>query len=352
MPDRYRELTPDQQAVLSLLIRQGRRYDQVGSMLGIPPEAVRGRAHAALANLAVPPAAVSSDEIARVGDYLLGQVDEAARIETLSALMDDDSSRVWAQGVSDELRAHATVPLPAVPDAGSPPTPDRSRAPRESPSEPAVVPRRSDSTLAAGRRHAGASRRPAPEGGDARRRDAGNGRRPDRGVAVLAAAAVLFVVAAVLYVTGSGSATPPVGPVPANAATATSTTAAGTTVTSGANSPQILDTLALAPASSGSHATGSVEVVKTSSGNVLVFTGSGLPAPGSSHYVLWLYKSASDYKALGLVPSITNGKVGPVQITLPADASNYTGVLLTLVSGAKASSAGSVVLIGNGSSAL
>jgi hypothetical protein len=42
------QLPPDQSAVLSLLLRQGRSYADIAELLGIPQSAVRDRAHAAL----------------------------------------------------------------------------------------------------------------------------------------------------------------------------------------------------------------------------------------------------------------------------------------------------------------
>jgi hypothetical protein len=42
------QLPPDQSAVLSLLLRQGRSYGDIAALLGIAPDTVRQRAHAAL----------------------------------------------------------------------------------------------------------------------------------------------------------------------------------------------------------------------------------------------------------------------------------------------------------------
>src|SRR6185312_5761927 len=46
------ELPPDQRAALSLLLRQHKSHEEVAQMLGIAPQAVHDRAHAALAVLA------------------------------------------------------------------------------------------------------------------------------------------------------------------------------------------------------------------------------------------------------------------------------------------------------------
>ena len=53
------QLPPDQSAVLSLLLRQGRSYADIADLLGIPQSAVRDRAHAALDAIAGGPAEVS-----------------------------------------------------------------------------------------------------------------------------------------------------------------------------------------------------------------------------------------------------------------------------------------------------
>src|SRR6202521_4163702 len=49
------QLPPDQSAVLSLLLRQGRSYGDIAALLGIPQGTVRDRAHAALDAIAGDP---------------------------------------------------------------------------------------------------------------------------------------------------------------------------------------------------------------------------------------------------------------------------------------------------------
>src|SRR5258708_2400767 len=74
-PERSLEQLPaDQQAVISLLVRQGRTYEQVAAVLRIDPDALRTRAHQALLGLAGAPSPELSDgEVGEVGDYVLGQ---------------------------------------------------------------------------------------------------------------------------------------------------------------------------------------------------------------------------------------------------------------------------------------
>jgi hypothetical protein len=170
---------------------------------------------------------------------------------------------------------------------------------------------------------------------------------------VLAAAGAALIAAIVVFVVaGGGSSNPPVGPIPASAATATTAATTTSTTASGSGNANVLDTLTLSSPTSGSKASGAAEVIQSGSKQVLAFSASGLPSPGSGHYVLWLYSSASKYKPLGEISSVKNGTVSPVGVTLPADASSYTGVVLTLVSASKPSSPGPIVLLGTGTTPL
>lgn len=94
-------------------------------------------------------------------------------------------------------------------------------------------------------------------------------------------------------------------------------------------------------------------VVKNGSAPQIAFSASGLPSPGGGHYVLWLYDSATHSEALGAVKSVpANGSVGPLGVALPADASSYHGVALTLETTASPTTPGTVVLAGTSSSPL
>ena len=45
-------LAPDQRAVIALVLQQGRSYEDIAGMLGLPVAGVRARAHAGLRSLA------------------------------------------------------------------------------------------------------------------------------------------------------------------------------------------------------------------------------------------------------------------------------------------------------------
>ena len=70
----FDSLPADQKAVLQLLLRQGRSYEELSGLLKLEPGAVRQRAHRALDALGPDDgASLSDDRRAEVSDWLLGQ---------------------------------------------------------------------------------------------------------------------------------------------------------------------------------------------------------------------------------------------------------------------------------------
>lgn len=387
----FKQLPPDQQAVISLLVRQGRSYAQVAALLAIDESAVRSRAHQALAGLGdgPPPTDVSEDDVALVSDYVLGQLEESERIAALALLMDSASASSWGRGLASQLEPLATVALPQVPSDGEPAAKPRRRAPRPAPAPadseapaPRPRPRRprpapDDREPAEAEPVAADEAEERPPTRPARRRPerparperaapaaAGEDDEPeeraargpvfDRGRGVLLAAGLVLVVAIVVFIVGSGgSSTPSTGPIPASAATATSTTGGtGTGTGTSAGSDGVLAEVPMKATSKGSSAKGEAAVVQNGATKDIAFEASGLPAPGSSHYVLWLYESSTQYKVLGEIPSVKKGVAGPVAVALPSDASSYRGVLLTLESSASPSAPTTPVLLGSSTSGL
>src|SRR5687767_6499283 len=109
-------LAPDQRAVLELLLRQGRSYGDLSALLEIPEEAVRERAHTALAWLAPghePPEGAANG----IADWLLGQQDAATARRTRSALTRRPEAREWAAAVAEGLREVEGAKVPKVPAA-------------------------------------------------------------------------------------------------------------------------------------------------------------------------------------------------------------------------------------------
>src|SRR4051794_41302869 len=76
------ELAPDQRAVLQLLLKQGKAYVELATLLRISPEAVRDRAVTALEALGPRDGApLAPERRAEVADYLLCQQSASQRLD-------------------------------------------------------------------------------------------------------------------------------------------------------------------------------------------------------------------------------------------------------------------------------
>ena len=348
------DLPADRQAVLSLLVRQRRTYDAVAAMLKIEPDAVRSRAVDAVSTLGgEAPAGVADGEREQIADYLLGQLSESERIETLALLLDTAAGRAWARRVAAALAPIAGDSLPAVPEdpeGPSAPVETAESFEADEPVEPAErEPRRRREPERRAQR--APERRPQREPERRPQREPAAGPVMNRGLGVVIAAAALIVAAIVVFAVSGGSSSLPTGPIPASAATATtsSTTAATTAGTTGVTG--VSNEVAMRPTSAGGNASGAVAVVNSGATPELAFTAQKLSTPpAGDHYVLWLYNSASQFEALGEVASVANGTVSPVAVQLPSNASSYTGVVLTLESSNRPARPGTIILAGTSSS--
>src|SRR5438093_8410742 len=113
-------LAPDQRAVLQLLLKQGKAYDELATLLRIAPEAVRDRAVAALEELGPRDGvALAAERRAEVADYLLSQQSASERAATREFLEGSAAGRAWARVVAGELRPLAGDALPEVPAEGA-----------------------------------------------------------------------------------------------------------------------------------------------------------------------------------------------------------------------------------------
>lgn len=112
------QLPADQRAVLQLLLKQGRTYEGLSSVLRVDPEGVRERAHAALGALGPQAAALSPDRQEELSDYLLGQQPASEQARTRDFLAGSAAGRGWARVVADGLRPLSGDRLPEIPDEG------------------------------------------------------------------------------------------------------------------------------------------------------------------------------------------------------------------------------------------
>jgi Sigma-70, region 4 len=142
-------LAPDQRAVVALVLQQGRSYEEIAGLLGMPVDAVRARAHAGLASLARDNG-LPGEVTEPIADYLLGQQASSDADATRGLLADSAPARAWASEVAARLADVAPRGLPEIPGAaaerdvaaGAPAAPPgpRPRPVREAPPTAADAP--------------------------------------------------------------------------------------------------------------------------------------------------------------------------------------------------------------------
>ena len=108
-------LPGDQRAVLEMVLKRGRSYDDIARLLSLDRAAVRERAQIALDTIG-PHAEVAPEHQHRIADYLLGQLSDADAAAVRDLLADSPSDRAWARVVSSELAPlTGETPLPEIP---------------------------------------------------------------------------------------------------------------------------------------------------------------------------------------------------------------------------------------------
>ena len=132
----FDQLSAEQRAIIELVLKQGRSYDQLADMLGLPASRVRELAREALVRLSpVSAAAVEDDWRGKLGDYLLNQQDGPEATTTRGHLRRSEAARGWARSVLDSLEQfYDPKDLPTIPagDAGAEAgTGRKRREPRE-----------------------------------------------------------------------------------------------------------------------------------------------------------------------------------------------------------------------------
>jgi hypothetical protein len=294
------DLPADQRAVLQLLLKQSKTYEDLAGMLNMDASTVRERAHAALE--AIGPDAgrrLAPERRAEVSDYLLGQQSVSQRAATRDHLAGSASARAWARVVADSLRPLAAEPLPEIPEEGPEDEIDEEEA------APAPAPKATGGE-------------PITE--DQRGRDVAREPRSSRlgGALLLGGIGVLVAVVAILLLTSGGGGSSK----NTKASTISSTPTTGTGTTQATPVAQIN----LRPPGAG-KALGLAQVFAQSNRRLLIVAGQGLPAGA---YALWLYSSPTKSRLLGFVPSRV-GKDGKfvTQGVLPNDASGYQNLVVT-----------------------
>ena len=322
----FDSLPADQKAVLQLLLRQGRSYDELSGLLKLEPAAVRERAHRALDALGGPDdfnASLSDERRGELSDWLLGQRSGAEAEQTSAYLAGSGSGRAWARTVGDELRPVGGDRVPEVPAEG-----------RSAPATEATTPA---AAAAAGPGVAAGSEAAAPAammpGGQRVSRRAGafliGG--------VLTAAAIILVLVLVLSSGGNKK----------NSAKA-STTAAPATTAATAAQPTVKAQINLTPPGAGSSTkrAGILWILDASGKPAFTAAAQGLPTTKGKAYGIWLYTSKTQAKLIGGFNQYD--KQGRVLASgaLSADPTQYKNVIVTSEKGGRPKTPGRIVLQG------
>jgi hypothetical protein len=306
-------LPADQRAVLELVLRRGRSYDEIARLLSIDRAGVRQRALAAFDALG-PQTRVAPDRRALITDYMLGALPEGVADEVRDHLGASASERAWARSIASELQGLSDHPLPEIPSNGRVPA-SHARAAAEAAAPVA---------LAEG----------SPRDRPARRA----GSRVGGAVLLALAAAVALALVLVLVVFTGGKAHPRTAAHHGSATTASASSAA-----------KVLARIQLRSPDGATSPVGAAEVVRLSGRLGVAIVAQGLAPtrktpPG--YYAAWLYNSPSDAHFLGFAGAVSsNGKLETAG-AVPNNASHFHQLLLTLESKAHPTTPGQVVLVG------
>jgi hypothetical protein len=389
------QLPPEQRAVLSLLLRQGKGYDDVASLLKVDADDVRGRAVSALTALGPSDLAGMPDHVRQeVGDYLLRQQSPAESDATRALFSSNPDARAWAEGVAGKISGLAAEPLPELPEARPAPPPGNAPAPvRDPDAPPAAKPRDGEvEAPAGGRRRIGrreaaaaaagaaagataaeaagagatedaaakaerAAPRRAPRGDGVSRPTAaassagstpleGTGATASRvgGYIVLAALGVIIAVVIIVATNGGFSS----GGGNDNAAVTGTTPATQTAHTATATgTPKIEAQINFTPPDPSSKALAVADIISQGAVKAFALTAQGLDPTRGFAYAVWLYNAQNNAKLLGFINQevTANGQAKAIA-ALPADASNYREIIITKETAPKPTQPGTVVLTG------
>lgn len=311
-------LSDGQRAVLQLLLRQDKSYDELATLLKTDVDAVRARARGAVAALGPDPAQIDEDRRDEIADYMLGQQSASRRAATREYLEGSAAGRAWARGVANALSPIANGELPDVP------------AEREEVAE-------------------------AFDALDARAARQLEVKKSSQlgGRLIAAGVGVLLAIAIILALSLSGDDEDP-----GTAANRSTTPASTPTTPTTATTPtgDVFEIKAQGtlrpPSSSQSPARGEVAIVHFPDNDQyrLAFQAKGLPPSSTrgSAYGVWLYSSRTKNQFLGF-PDATVGADGELKTVsdLSPDTPAYAKVLLTRETSEAPKRPGTIVLTGS-----
>jgi len=271
----FDQLSPEQRAIVELVLRQGKTYAELSDMLNLPEGRVRELARDALVELApVSVRGVEEDWRGQLADYVLGQQSGPEATATKGHLRRSEAARSWARSLLDSLEQfYANGSVPAIPEG------ERGRrAAAAAPREP-----REPRSAMGGRLAPTADRRWLMAG---------------------AAALIVVLLAVVIW---------PVGALTGDDDKSTADSDSGS---------QNATKQSTTGQTSGQPAGIAIVVERNGKKQLLVQAARLTPSGQSEGYYVWLYNSPSDAKSLGGQVTDRNGNyqaIGP----LPADYKSY-----------------------------
>ncbi|MGH2840250.1 MAG: hypothetical protein ACRDKY_05425 [Solirubrobacteraceae bacterium] len=282
-------LDDGQRALLQLLLKQGKSYDDLAALLKTDATGVRRRAHDAVEALGPVTAGIGRDRRTEIADYLLGQQTASQRAATREFLEGSAAGRTWARTAAGALRPMAPEGLPEVP------------------AEPEEMEQAFDAL----------DRRTARQQEVSRSNRAG-------GMLLFAGLGLVLAIGLLWALGAFDSSDKP-------------STAGGATSTATTETPRRYETLQLAgmkpPKGGTPRANGVAAIVRTvgTEDLSLAIRGNNVPASPSagSAYAVWLYSSPSSQLFLGFTPLVGKNRVVEQAFELPKDTANYKQVLLT-----------------------
>jgi hypothetical protein len=319
-------LSPDQRAVLQLILVQGRGYDDLAATLRLDPAAVRERAHAGAAALVdpVPPAhEVDAAQRGRVVDYLLGQQDDGERIVTFAELGDSPATCRWAQALRTQLADLAREELPEVPAATAVPATVNGSGSVATAPEPATP----TAAIAALPPAPPLPPRDAPA-------EQPSAPRPSRlGGAILIAGVLALAVVLAIVLIGGGDDKPSGSTSTAQTQAQTQATTPTQTSTTNARAQARPVGAAVLRPTAGGAALGAALIQRSADGRRLVAVEAArMPGnAGQEFYGIWLQGTAGN-RFLGFVPNQVRANSGftvSAQLARDVDLSAYATVLVT-----------------------
>ncbi len=334
-------LPGDQRAVLELVLKQGRGYDEIAKLLSIDRAGVRERALSAFDTLG-PQTRVPPERRALITDYLLGQLPPRVADDTRDHLEQSAGERAWARSLASELGPIASKPIPEIPADER--TSERAAAePPERTPEPVAAPVGAEPAEGA----------PPPDGPEQRP----TSRRGGIVLLSLGALVVAGVVVAIILITGhksSSSTSTTAASQPAATSTATTATTPASTSTTpnssttSTNGAHLVAQINLTSPTKSSKAVGVALVLKQGGKAGVAIRAQNLPANGKHDaYAVWLYKTAKDSHILGFVnPSVGSNGVLQAESSLPSNASHYQQLLITKETQQSPQAPGPIVLKG------